>query len=99
MAEYYLISQLPSLDGISESTPIPITGERFLELCDRFLVRKTRSEIRKLTLAPPLIPERSGSSLIEAWNDGERNLRLALGKARADKIFLQNIEEFSRAVS
>ncbi len=29
MAEYYLISQLPSLDGISENTPIPITEEQF----------------------------------------------------------------------
>ena len=25
MAEYYLISQLPSLDGLSENVPMPIT--------------------------------------------------------------------------
>lgn len=86
MAEYYLISQLPSLDGISENMPMPITEERFLELCDRSLGKKAQREIKKITLVPPLIPEKSSSALIEAWNEGERNLRLALGKARADKM-------------
>lgn len=86
MAEYYLISQLPSLDGISENMPLPITEERFLELCERFLGRKAQSEIKKLTLVPPPISEKSTSVLIQAWNDGERNLRLALGKARAEKM-------------
>lgn len=86
MAEYYLISQLPSLDGIGENAPIPITEERFLELCDRFLGKKAINEIKKLTLVPSLIPEKSNSALIEVWNEGERNLRLALGKVRADKM-------------
>ena len=45
MAEYYLISQLPSLDGISEATPVPITEERFLELCSRYLSPKARKEV------------------------------------------------------
>ena len=36
MAEYYLISQLPSLDGISEATPVPITEERFLLVFNYF---------------------------------------------------------------
>lgn len=86
MAEYYLMSQLPSLDGIGENTPVPITEERFLELCDRFLGKKAWHEIEKLTLVPPLAPERSSSALIQAWNEGERSLRLALGKARAEKM-------------
>jgi len=86
MAEYYLVSQLPSLDGMSESTPMPITEERFLELCDRFLGKKARSEIRELTLVPPILPEKTGSTLINAFNEGERKLRLALGKARAEKM-------------
>ncbi len=86
MAEYYLISQLPSLDGISESTPLPITQERFIELCSRFLGKKALSELENLTLVPPINPERSGSALIEAWNTGERDLRLALGKIRAEKM-------------
>ena len=86
MAEYYLISQLPSLDGIGENTPIPITEERFLELCSRLLGKKAQNKIKKLTLVPPLTPEKSSSTLIETWNEYERNLRLALGKARAEKM-------------
>ncbi len=86
MAEYYLISQLPSLDGINENTPLPITSERFVELCNRFLNKKAKNELEKLTLAPPRNTEKSSSSLVEKWNDGERSLRLALAKLRADKM-------------
>ncbi len=86
MAEYYLISQLPSLDGIGENTPLPITEERFLELCYRFLRKKAQNEMKKLTLLPPRNCENSGSDLIEAWNESERNLRFALGKVRAEKM-------------
>jgi hypothetical protein len=86
MAEYYLISQLPSLDGISESIPLPISEERFCELCDRFLGKKAQEAMKKLTLSPPKIAESSGNSLIDAWNESERNLRFALGKARAEKM-------------
>lgn len=86
MAEYYLVSQLPSLDGVGENSPIPITEERFFELCRRFLEKKAAGEIENLSLIPSLDPLRSNSDLIESWNDGERKLRLALAKARADKI-------------
>ena len=37
MAEYYLISQLPSLDAIGENSPIPITQEQFLILVIQIL--------------------------------------------------------------
>ncbi len=86
MAEYYLISQLPSLDGVNESVPLPITWERFAELCQRFLSKKAQRELENLTLSPPRNPEKSVSSLVEEWNNGERNLRLALAKLRADKL-------------
>ena len=86
MAEYYFIAQLPSLDGIGEDMPLPITEERFTELCGRFLSKKAQSEISKLTLTPPREYEKSGSALVEAWNNGERDLRFALAKARADKM-------------
>ncbi|MBQ6936720.1 MAG: DUF2764 family protein [Clostridia bacterium] len=86
MAEYYLISQLPSLDGLSENVPMPITEERFNELCERFLSKKSQEQLRKLTLMPPRDYEKSESSLVEAWNDGERKLRLTLAKVRADKM-------------
>ena len=29
MAAYYLVAQLPSLDGLGERAPLPITEERF----------------------------------------------------------------------
>ena len=86
MAEYYLISQLPSLDGISENTPLPITEERFTELCNRFLARKSLEAMKKITLSPPKNSDSSGSVLIDAWNESERNLRFALGKVRAEKM-------------
>lgn len=86
MAEYYLVSQLPSLDGIGDSAPIPITEQRFAELCARFLDKKTQSRLQALTLVPPLDGDPCGSPLIDAWNEGERHLRLALGAARAAKM-------------
>ena len=86
MAEYYLISQLPSLDGISENTPLPISEERFTELCNRFLGKRSQGVMKKLTLSPPKNAERTGSVLIDAWNESERNLRFALGKVRAEKM-------------
>ena len=86
MAEYYLISQLPSLDGISENAPLPITEERFSELCNRFLGKKSQEAMNKLTLSPHKNSESSGSVLIDAWNERERDLRFALGKVRAEKM-------------
>ena len=101
MAEYYLVSQLPSLDGINENAPIPITSERFEELCQRFLGKKAQGESGKLTLAPSRNPEKSSSALIEKWNEGERNLRLALAKLRAEKLnkhFDADIQSFSPVI-
>lgn len=101
MAEYYLISQLPSLDGINETTPLPITSERFEELCRRFLGKKANAEFGKLTLAPSRVPEKTSSALIENWNNGERNLRVALAKLRADKLnkqFASDNNSFSPAL-
>lgn len=86
MAEYYLISQLPSLDGVSENTPLPITEERFLELCGRFLGKKAQNELARVTLLPSKEHQKSSSALVEAWNEGERQLRLVLAKARAERM-------------
>ena len=86
MAEYFLMSQLPSLDGIGEATAIPITEDRFLELCDRYLSPKACEEIKKLSLVPSPEADLSISPLIQRWNEGERDLRLALGKLRAEKM-------------
>ncbi len=86
MSEYYLISQLPSLDGISENMSLPITEERFFELCNQVAGKRIQNEINKMTILPSKNYEKSSSSLIEKWNNGERNLRLALAKVRADKM-------------
>ena len=86
MAEYYLISQLPSLDAVNDNTPVPITEERFTELCSRFLGQKAMRELEKLTLIPPSDAEKSRFSIVDEWNEGERNLRLALCKVRADRM-------------
>ena len=86
MAEYYLVSQLPSLDAVNEGTPLPITSERFASLCESNLGKKGMAEFAKITLSPSREPEKSASALIESWNTGERDLRLALAKARADKM-------------
>ena len=82
MAAYYLVAQLPSLDGLGERAPLPITEERFLQLCQSLLSKKAQRGLRWLTLAPPRRLESTGLALVDAWNAGERKLRLALGKVR-----------------
>ena len=86
MAEYYLISQLPSLDGVGDGVPLPITEEAFLDLCRRFLKGRALSEIEGLTLTPSPVSDEALSPLIRAWNEGERDLRIALAMARAEKM-------------
>lgn len=86
MAQYYLMSQLPSLDALGDHMPLPITEERFLDLCQRFLSQTAQNELSKLSLTPSKTPEKSSSALIEAWNEGERDLRVVLGKVRAEKM-------------
>ena len=49
MAQYYLISQLPSLDGLSENLPLPITEERFSELCQDALSEKELLNLNQIT--------------------------------------------------
>jgi len=86
MAEYYLISQLPSLDGLSDNVPMPITEERFYDVCNRILGKKAQEELSKISLVPSRVYESSGSAVLTSWNMGEQNLRLALGKVRAEKL-------------
>ena len=85
-AYYYLISQLPSLDGYSDTAPLPIDEARFMELVRGQLGKNTQNDMEKLTLTPPMDSEKTSSPLLSAWYDGERDLRLALGKIRAEKM-------------
>ena len=101
MAEYYLISQLPSLDGISENTPLPVTSARFSELCGQHLGKKAQKEFDGITLSPSRQAVRSTSAVLSQWNDGERMLRLALGKLRAEKMnktFDAEVQSFPAAL-
>ncbi len=86
MSRYYLMAQLPSLDAVGDSMPLPITQERFYELCERCLDKKQLNALKKLTLKPSKTPEPTGSAFIDEWNNGERELRLALAKVRAEKL-------------
>lgn len=86
MSEYYLVSQLPSLDGLSDSAPLPMTEESFIGLCKNLLKDKAISELNNLSLVPPLNAIKSNSTIITAWNQGERYLRISIAKVRAEKI-------------
>ncbi len=86
MNQYYLMAQLPSLDCIGESSPCPITEERYNELCRRFLSKKALKALDNITLSPSRHYKPVGFKLIDEWNEGERRLRLALANARAEKM-------------
>ncbi|MBR6513818.1 MAG: DUF2764 family protein [Clostridia bacterium] len=86
MAEYYLISQLPSLDGPGENAPLPITTARFEELCERFLGKRAFDEMQRLTLLPKREAESEGGGFVDSWLSAERLLRLCLAKVRAERM-------------
>ena len=86
MNQYYLIAQLPSLEIASETTALPITEERFYELCRTNLGKKAWNALSGLTLVPGRQNKKSGYSFIDKWNEWEKNFRLALACARAEKM-------------
>ena len=86
MAEYYLISQLPSLDGISDNMPLPLDKETFLNLCGNNLKESSFEELKKATIKPLKNYEKSSSSLLNEWNEAEKSLRLVLAAVRAEKM-------------
>ncbi len=86
MNQYYLMAQLPSLDAVTETSPLPITEEYFEELCERFLGKKTLRAICAMAPVPPREKTATGSALLDAFQDGERQLRLALGCIRAERM-------------
>ncbi len=86
MSEYYLMAQLPSLDGVGEHTPLPITEERFCELCNRFLGKKAAKILNDLTVTPRKDQPSSGNGLVDKWNEEEQNLRWALAQIRGERM-------------
>ncbi len=86
MSQYYLMAQLPSLDGTGQGAPLPITEEAFLQTCAATLSKKDLEALQALSLIPPREGSESASPLISAWDQNERQLRLALGSVRAAKL-------------
>ena len=86
MNQYYLIAQLPSLEIASETTALPITEERFYELCKSNLGKRAWKALSGLTLVPKRQNEKSGYSFIDKWNQWEKDFRLALASVRAEKM-------------
>ena len=86
MNQYYLIAQLPSLEIAGETTALPITEERFYELCRSNLGKKAWNALSGLTLVPKRENKKSGYPFIDRWNEWEINFRLALAEARAEKM-------------
>lgn len=85
-SRYYLLAQLPSLDGIGETAPLPVTWEEFLTLCTELLGKRAAGEVEALTLLPPQEGGKAGAAFVESWNRRERQLRLALAGARAKRL-------------
>lgn len=86
MSQYYLMAQLPSLDGLGENSALPITEERFYELCSRFLSKKAIKALNELTLLPRPESDSAGYAIVDKWYESERALRFALAGARAEKM-------------
>ena len=86
MNQYYLMAQLPSLDGLGENTPLPITEDTFFDICSRSLDAKSMARLQSVSLSPDRDSQPDGSGLLDAWNQGERQLRLALGSLRAARM-------------
>lgn len=83
--QYYLVSQLPAIENI-DSKQLPITEKYYKDLCSRFLDAKSLKIVENLSLEPPKKEEPTGSAFLDAWNDRERCLRMALAQVRALKM-------------
>ncbi|KIR02700.1 hypothetical protein P261_01515 [Lachnospiraceae bacterium TWA4] len=86
MNQYYLVSQLPGLDGLDERASLPINTEEFKEVCSRFLSPTGMKTLDSLSIVPNREGVSTGSALVDEWNRGERLLRLALGSVRASNM-------------
>lgn len=84
--QYYLVAQLPGLDGLDEKSSLPIHTKEFKEVCSRYLGKKSQQILEGLSLIPPRNGASTGSRLVDRWNQQERELRLALGSIRASNM-------------
>lgn len=84
--QYYLVAQLPALEETEARSSLPITEKYFRDLCSRFLSEKEMKILDNLSLEPTKEEVKTGSDFLDAWNDKERCLRLALAQLRALKL-------------
>ena len=84
--QYYLMAQLPSFAVSDDATPLPVTEQYFLDLCSRFLDKKSMKILSSLSLEPPREAKTTGSAFVDRWYNQERNLRLALAQIRAERM-------------
>lgn len=84
-SQYYLVSQLPALENV-DSKQLPITERYYRDSCERFLDEKSLAIVRNLSLEPPKKESKTGSAFLDAWNERERCLRMALAQVRALKM-------------
>ena len=70
--QYYLMAQLPSFAVSDDATPLPVTEQYFLELCSRFLDKKSMKILSSLSLEPPREVVSTGSAFVDKWYNQER---------------------------
>ncbi|MCR4789757.1 MAG: DUF2764 domain-containing protein, partial [Treponemataceae bacterium] len=87
-----LMSQLPGF-SINQSNPLPVTEEYFLDLCSRFMDKKSVAVLNSLTLEPPKKAKKTDSKLVNEYYDFERKLRFALAELRAQKMKKEFVDE------
>ncbi len=83
--QYYLMSQLPAF-SINAGAVLPFSEDYFVELCSRFLNKKSIKLLECLSLEPPRKIKKTGSILVDKWYNWERNVRLCLAQIRAQKL-------------
>ena len=83
---YYLVAQLPAFNTNGDAVKLPITTDYFLELCSRFMEGSELEAVKKLSLEPPRVSQKTGSAFLDSWYDKERTLRMALAQLRALKM-------------
>ena len=86
MDYYYLVSQLPDISSADTKSVLPITSEKFQEICCRFVKENEKSIIKNLSLIPPKENTPTGSDFLDKWYENERALRFALSQVRAQKM-------------
>jgi len=83
---YYLVASLPYLQL---EQPMPLSGEKFLELCADWVTEEKIEYMRELSLVPPLNDEPKKpqmSDSVSLWHRWESAFRGKIGRYRAARL-------------